>query len=190
MGESLNVDDVVFWATWAFLQLGGRPGRSEDSPDPAPLLVSLVDVKIEHPGTDPFRPVRSGCIGLEGPLTKLPLCRNAILPSQNANSWIGKSAGNVFADVGTFPDSDTVYCLPSKSRSFNVAKFYDLLLKPSGISDRRGHYYRRGYFHIQNFQEGDMNVEEFGSALSTYLVHPDNYEQEATGFQRYRSSII
>jgi hypothetical protein len=40
-----------------------------------------------------------------------------------------------------------------------------------------------------------MNVEEFGSALSTYLVHPDNYEQylgvdETTGFQRYRLSII
>jgi hypothetical protein len=27
---SPNVDDVVYWATWAFLQLGGGPGRSED----------------------------------------------------------------------------------------------------------------------------------------------------------------
>jgi hypothetical protein len=32
MGEGLNVDDVVYWATWAFLQLGGGPGRSEDIP--------------------------------------------------------------------------------------------------------------------------------------------------------------
>jgi hypothetical protein len=29
---SPNVDDIVSWATWAFLSLGGRPGRSEDSP--------------------------------------------------------------------------------------------------------------------------------------------------------------
>jgi hypothetical protein len=29
---SPNVDDVVYWAIWAFLQLGGRPGRSEDIP--------------------------------------------------------------------------------------------------------------------------------------------------------------
>jgi hypothetical protein len=29
---SPNVDDVISWATWAVPQLGGRPGRSEDSP--------------------------------------------------------------------------------------------------------------------------------------------------------------
>jgi hypothetical protein len=32
MGEGLNIDNVVSWASWAVSQLGGRPGRSEDSP--------------------------------------------------------------------------------------------------------------------------------------------------------------
>jgi hypothetical protein len=32
MGEGLNIDNVVSWATWAISQLGGRPERSEDSP--------------------------------------------------------------------------------------------------------------------------------------------------------------
>jgi hypothetical protein len=88
MGEGLNVDDVVSWATWAFLQLGGRPGRSEDSPMNSTSSKS-VELPVRASQTAKGKSSTTSTSGLQ------TLCHGSVsaigivsLPFGDNNSWL------------------------------------------------------------------------------------------------------